>query len=209
MKRQNNVILHIGCHKTGTTWLQKCFFNRLEGIRLYARPKDMLTSFPDYYPDRILLISHENISESLPYQDVENQMNNMLKYKDVYPNAKIIIATRNFNTWIHSCYSQSLRDKFYYTFDEFMQKYKNCHDTLWFKHVAEVLWGCDNVYSYTFEDFCSDKHKVLTEICEFIGVKMPIYEDKRLNTSLKHLELHRAINITMRMINTARLRLIK
>ena len=187
---KSNVILHVGCHKTGTTWLQLYFFNRLRGIDYYLKPVELPKP-----SNKTLLISNEEISQSLPYNYTGNQIDNLIKYKKIYPNAKIIIATRGFNSWLNSCYSESLRNGLYLTKKEFMSKYIACYDTYWFKKQVQKLWGEKNVYSYKFKDFCKNKNKILEEICEFIGVKMPEYEDKQIHVSLKNLEMCRLINI--------------
>jgi len=183
-------IIHVGVHKTGTTWLQQCVFPKLKGVLYFY--KDELV---DYKPYDKILMSNEEWSRSMP--DRENQLYPLCELKKQYPQAKIIIGIRNENTWFKSCYSQLIRAGSYLSWEQYQQKYKDCRTPIVFYYYCKMMWK--DVYVYKFEELKSNPDKIIKEMCEFIGCEVPDQiENKKVNVSIKHLKLWRAINILMR-----------
>jgi len=186
----SNIILHLGVHKTGTTWLQECVFPKLEGVYYYYKDKIMPVLSP-----KAVLMSNEEWSRSLPHRD--NQLYYLCELKKQYPDAKIIIGVRGFEPWFKSCYSQYIRAGGYMSYKQYYNKYKDCRDPIIFYYYCKMLWR--DVYVYQFEELKLSPDTIIKEMCGFIGCEVPDQiEHKKVNVSIKHLNLWRAINILMR-----------
>jgi len=188
------VIIHVGCHKTGTTWLQERFFQNIQGVQYLYKERD-IEKIKEYAKHcSVLIISDEEISGSMPHR--YGELKRLVEMKSVFPDAKIIIGTREHNSWLGSCYAQAIKAGSYMSKHDYMSKYFESHTTYWFKLACHILWK--DVFSYDFGDFIYKKREVLSDMCEFIGVDVPDYSDIRMNKSITHLKLWRAINIIMR-----------
>jgi len=121
-----DVLVHIGYHKTGTTFLQKEVFrhpglpfnliDRRQVQREIIR-KSMFFFEPDqtrsiltekFCPDRINVISDEDLLGS-PHSGGYNSYDNLLKIKQLFPNAKILIGIREQKDIILSSYKQYIK----------------------------------------------------------------------------------------------------
>ena len=183
-------IIHVGVHKTGSTYLQECVFPKLEGV-CYCY-KDKIT--PVINP-KVVLMSNEEWSRSLPHRD--NQLLTLLALKQSYPNAKIIIEIREFEPWFKSCYSQYIRAGGYMSYKQYYNKYKDCREPVMFYYYCKMMWK--DVFLYHHETLKHMPSVVIQGMCDFIGCDMPDnLESKKVNVSLKHIKLWRAINILMR-----------
>ena len=184
------LILHIGCHKTGSTYLQECVFPKLKNVYYYYKDK----VYPVYSPVACLM-SNEEWSNSMP--DRENQLYTLCKLKRVYPEAKIIIGIRQDGSWFKSCYSQMIRAGSYLSWEQYHKKYWNCRTPTIFYYYCKLMWK--NVYMYRFEELKSNPDKIIKEMCDFIGCEVPDQiVQKKVNVSIKHLRFWRSINILMR-----------
>lgn len=187
-------ILHLGVHKTGSTWLQEFFFPKIKDLWFWYKPHDPLNiADMGEYP---VLISDEELSRSMPTRDDATRMHMIYKLKERYPNAKIILGVRDADAWFKSTYAQEVKSGSYLSFEGYTNKYRDVAYPEYYVTMAKVLWK--DVFVYEFKDFIERKDAVLSDMCRFMGVDKPEYEDKRVNTSLKHLGLWRWINILAR-----------
>lgn len=144
-----NVILHVGVHRTGTTFLQKRFFPFLEGVHFVCRDNysdpaagsaaDRLGRiaatdplFLDLGAERAalersfepveqetILISMERWFGSMWY-GFHNNLVNSQTFKYLFPEARIILTIRRQDTLLESLYRQILRRYGYATVDSFV-----------------------------------------------------------------------------------------
>lgn len=139
------IIIHIGLHKTGTTYLQHYVFPFLRQENIIYNPKDIFyfinaiftldikdidflekaRSFVQEYgknnSNDTLFISSEGISQLSFYQNYEEQVES-LKY--VFPNAEVILSLREQSKWLESCYKESIKHHSYQFVESFLN-YKN------------------------------------------------------------------------------------
>jgi hypothetical protein len=181
-----NVIIHLGMHKTGTSFLQKEVFPKLEGVNYLYKPYkiwDLILK-----ENKINLISGEAFSHSMPHNCL-NQANTLKLLKKLFPNAKIILGVRDEDTWLRSCYSEYIKTGGRKSF----KKYKELkYDISGYVNKVEGLW--DNVFIYHQEKL----NQELSSMCNFIGVEMPILgKVTKVNKSFTttQLKLWRVINI--------------
>ena len=188
-----DVIIHVGCHKTGTTFLQECVFPYIDGVLYYYKPENV-EEIP-IIGKKPVLISNEEFSRSMPTRD--KQLETLLQLKNLYPNAKIIIGVRNDASWMRSCYAQTIKTGGYMSWEEFCSTYSNCRVPIIFYYYCKMMWR--DVLLYRHEDLKKDHWKVIKSMCDFMGVDCPKrIHYKTVNVSLKNLELWRWINIITR-----------
>jgi len=145
------VLIHIGYHKTGTSWMQEKFFCKKNNF------KKMMTHVEvDRYINKVRIfnldpsivrgivgereevgftgvISSEILSGS-PLNGGLQSYENALKLKSIFPDAKILITIRNQNDFLKSIYLQYLKTGGILGVQEFMSYY---HDNP--SHAGRVL----------------------------------------------------------------------
>ncbi len=177
--QKTQIILHIGLHKTGTTFLQQEIFPKLKGVnyKFYYDMQDY--KIKDGY---INLISCENLSGSLlssiKFGAFERKA---LLYgmKALYPNARIIVGFRNKEKWLRSVYVQHIKQgRLYRSYNSFLE-------TVPTEFVDFDSYEClirelfDDVYVYHFEDLKKDVDSFVRGICDFIGAEVPIFINRK------------------------------
>lgn len=143
MKYNPDVVVHVGLHKCGSTWLQKSIFSR-EDYGIYAPWGDMshmaVTEFVDVDPlcfnaaatrrkyntslagtqqGNIAVISHEALS-SRPHHGKYYAPLVAQRLKDVFPKAKLLLIFREQSRIIYSLYGEYVRNGGRNTFAEFL-----------------------------------------------------------------------------------------
>jgi len=190
----SQVYIHIGIHKTGTTFLQECFFPQIKDIMYYYKTHNY-----DRIPDLGLpiLISDEEISRSMPHTD--GGFKNLTDLKVLYPDAKVIIGVRGYKSWFKSCYAQYIKSGGYMTFKQYKYRYFKTTPSPGdiFQFVADE-WGIENVILYSQEQLLYNKDAELKFICDYMEVEMPQYETKIVNVAIKNLKFWRLVNILLR-----------
>ncbi|MBT4764697.1 hypothetical protein HN615_16100 [Candidatus Woesearchaeota archaeon] len=135
------VILHIGLHKTASTFLQNNVFSNLDSKKVIYNPEDVfyfvnaiftlgirrreyiskaikvVKRYSDNDDGKVLLISSEVLSEA---SFLQNYYEHILLMKEIFPSAEIVLFLRNQIDWIKSYYRQSVKVGFYQDLDEFL-----------------------------------------------------------------------------------------
>ena len=106
---KNKIILHLGLHKTGTTYLQRRIFNQ-KNINLITNPNYAITNW-HIEPNKINILSMEALSLSMPHSKEQkrtkcNREEILDHLKKLFPDAKIILGIRNKQSWLKSCYNE-------------------------------------------------------------------------------------------------------
>ena len=183
-REQKTIYLHIGLHKTGTSFLQREIFPKMKEIDFRYHRK-YIYDISVCSDKTKILFSDENYSVSMPhYRHMYECEDALLNFKKLFPDAKIIIGTRNKDKWLYSCYCQFVKGNGgYISYTEYLKKYEK--DILDFdEYVAEVksLWS--DVFVYDFSEFRKDSHKVIKSMCDFMGCSVPTYENNKVNVKL-------------------------
>jgi len=178
-----DVIFHVGLHKTGTTFLQREVFPKIEGLNynLYDSDKS------EYILDKngINLISREGFS-GLPLASVKlNALDRDLFAYGIskkYPDARVILGIRNKEDWLKSLYNLYVKGGGYLSYDTWFDNFDKSY--LDFERYIDLLNDLfDEVYVYNFEDLRNNKKKCIQDLCDFIGLDPPSFEDKIHNKS--------------------------
>ena len=149
-----NIILHIGLHKTGTTFLQKNFLKNLNHEDIEYNPPEIMSLLELIFVNRKniksnilkvkkiielkkkkqklkrIFLSSERISQLFCTNNYEK---NLTIIKDIFPKAKIIILLRYQPDWLLSCYKQSIHSGDCQSIENFLNyknnKFKNARGT--------------------------------------------------------------------------------
>lgn len=190
-----NVCLHVGMVKTGTTWLQKEVFPKLNTVSYYCWPD----IFSDVFNGNTILISDErhchndydfNIPESIDYAYTRLE-----RLKSIFPHAKIIIGIREMG-FIESLYSLFLLRGCSLPFKVFKQRVNKdfCNHHIFVSFCKDIF---DDVFVYSFERLKSDPEKVVQSLCEFMGVScLKIDYAKRWNVKIPQYQ-----QMALRLLN--------
>lgn len=178
------IIVHIGLHRTGTTFLQKDVFEKIKDINYIF--DDALHRI--HIEEGINLISNEGLSLSMPHSFVYRiQVLDFLK--TLFPDAKIILGFRDTDKWLKSCYYRYVISGGQLSFDWYLKHYKdNIID--FDKYEFEVKKRFKHVYIYTQEDLVKNREGVINGMCNFIGCEVPKYKVVRRNVSLSGSQLN-------------------
>jgi len=183
------VIIHIGLHRTGTTFLQKEVFENLEGVNYMF--DDSLHRI--HIEEGINLVSNEGLSLSMPHS-LPYKYHVLDNIRRLFPKAKIIVGIREKESWLKSCYYRYVISGGKLSFKEYKEQYSNHNYDSYLKEVAETF---DCVFLYHFEDLKAKPDEVIGKMCEFIGCKVPDYKNVKRNASLKGWQLE-----TLRRLNS-------
>lgn len=173
----NKVYLHIGLHKTASTFLQHHVFPLIPEIEY----QDDISKFINYKfikKENTILISNENISGT-PYhqgQTYFQQFKRSLQLiKDIYKNPYLIVSFREPSAFIYSNYKQYLHEGGTIEWQQFFSlDHKNTlldKEDFFFSKFIDYL--ADNfeprqLLIYNFETFKHDNQAVVDDIASFI-----------------------------------------
>ena len=168
--------IHVGLHKTATTYLQKEFFPKL-GLKYF--------SCEEFSCNVKLLYTYK-------YNDYNDFMRELVLlgiYKKYGKKVKVIIGVRDKDNWKKSLYNQVVRSTSYFkSFKEFCNLKNSGYVDDYIKY-AEFLFG-DNLYIFNYEKFKVDAQKELNKLTSYLDVTKIIYEDKKVNISSSRLKLN-------------------
>ena len=183
------VFIHVGLHRTGSTFLQKHVFPKLDVNFIHVDAKNLKNKFP-LKDGKINLISSENFSGSpLNFESknygVDERYKLADKLKENYPDAEILLVLRECSSWKKSLYNQYVKGKRYISKEYFNKKFGN--NFLNFKEYIkylENLFGTMNVHVFVYEDLKYDHQRFVNKICRVIGVETPKIKNVIYNKSL-------------------------
>ena len=210
------IYLHIGPHKTASTYLQQHIFNQLEGLEYYGptaditkklHPKNYNISDENAGPVNVdelnslainnkVLISSENWfgEHNLGYQ---NRFSNCDIIKKLIPAAKIIIIIRKQDDWLKSLYKQNIQKGSYFSFEDFVAKFG--FDDNPFDVIDNYInnFGKENIHIIPYEKLLADSDKFMSDMASVLGysnrlVSVNHFSNKSVNDNL--LGINRSIN---------------
>lgn len=190
-----DVVLHVGLHKTGTTFLQQAIFPKLQNVNyIHIGGKPVLIEeflSIEIQENMINLISGERLSGK-PYiipNDHQDRYRIADRLKKLFPQAKIIVGVRNTEDWYRSLYKQYCKmrgtaNRLYFDehFDDGYLDNKG--------YVAYLREIFPDVYVYHYEHLNENSQRFVEGICDFIGTETPAFENKIYNKSMTEGQLN-------------------
>jgi hypothetical protein len=184
------VIIHLGMHKTGTTWLQRQLFPKLDRVEVKrAKSIDEIAGFIKGCAasddcSRTIILS-EVLSGSTSPRRKPGSSNAMLKQNleriaVLAPNKRIIIGFREHRSWLQSAFShQKAKKSFDISLSDYLDLYVG-DDLLWCYKLDLIEEHCSSVFPFLFEELLQYPHALLDDLCRFIGKPTPPNLDELL-----------------------------
>jgi len=201
-----NPLLHIGYHKTGTTWLQQIFFPECDEFSVFAHT-DIYKHFVEpnaldfcaeasrgFFQDKINAISNipvlsfERLSGS-PFSGGRDSKEIADRLVQVFPHAKVLVVIREQIDAIASCYKQYVIAGGPGSLQRFLSPPAlgaySWFDPKHFRYEPLIryytsLYGRENVKVMLYEKFKENNIQFCNDILEFVGSK-------------RHFQLHEVV----------------
>ena len=167
-------ILHIGLHKTATTFLQTQIFPHITEIAYYGSRIQGVDLNDNGQKNRLL--SNESLS-GVPYNSKGYFLqfqNNIEALEDIYNNPSYIIAFREPSSFIGSIYKQYLHEGGTSSFDEFFSLSNNSFldpDDFHFSkfiNFIEKRIPQERLFLYNYSEFKKNRVSVIKKQLQFI-----------------------------------------
>ncbi len=211
--QKKTVYLHIGYHKTGTSFLQNEIFPKYSSVN-FIRSKNILKqlrkireekltekdidyikrAFSTQLKKRKNLISWEALCGSYFWNNFDKDSLTILEdlyaiFSNIY--IKIILGMREQVSLITSLYKLYLhiggvKSEYEFIDNLNLDKFKFTN----YISALDSYFGFDNVYIYYFENFVKDKKTFLRNLVEFLGEnEIPEYDDVIKNRGYGELQV--------------------
>lgn len=197
-------VLHVGYHKTGTSWLQQAVFPSLENVFMPLSFREVLeaivlphdfafdpSAFWERYGDRIegresdgavAVISNERLSGS-PHAGGYDSRIIAERLQRLFPDGKVLLVIREQIRMIASSYKEYVRGGGTCSLDRYIDppeaKHRPMFDPDFFKYDRCVvqyrrLFGPERVKVLPFERLREDPNGYLRELTAFVGATADI-----------------------------------
>lgn len=207
----SNLILHIGIHKTATTYLQKQYFPNCEGVEVIDFYKYFYNNIKSS-SDQNLLISNEGLS-GIPWNEnwlkgihndfewIDSFQACMDRIKRVFNNPTIVILFRKHGDLIISMYKQYIQEGGMLTLNEFYGEdgVIKPSNLIFSKRIDTLNKLFDNVYFLSYEDFRMNEKDYFDNFFSIFNIskrknEMSTSVNDNISISGKKIELLRKIN---------------
>jgi hypothetical protein len=212
------VILHIGYHKTATSWLQTNVFPVLPGVTISEPTSTIVEEFvtvnPFLFdphatrrrllrgvaPDESLLISSERLSG---HPDSAGFDSRVLadRLHQVFPDARVLVAIRRQPDMVLACYKEYVRTGGCESLRRFLRPPNGTHRTsphfdlryLEYHHLVDyyrTLFTPERVQVMAYELILQSAERYVARISDFFGSEAPEHVDRTtVNPSLSPVML--------------------
>lgn len=169
----DRLIIHIGLHKTGTTFLQtKLFptFTKCQVVRGFHTHRSLISN----YLDKNVILSDEGLSGNLWNGSYEEDFkHNIQGIKKMYKRPKIIFGIRKQELWIPSVYKQFLHEKGFkpmeYLFNKENTGILKKEELLLAPKIALLQENFDDVFIYNQRSLFKRREDFIQAVIQFIG----------------------------------------
>ena len=190
--KKPEIVLHVGMHKTGTTFLQWNVFHYVDANYLWhifykSWLRDLLNlkKEVDYQKiktklskvlsiKKINIFSEENIY-TYQFTKMDDRFKRLDRIKKVFPEAKIIFGTRNKEENFVSWYVEYVAVGGVLDFQGFLDKHLNQDKFDYESYIKklEEYYGKENVFHYSLDELRKEQEKVVNNMCKFMNVEIP------------------------------------
>ena len=190
----SEIFVHIGFHKTGTTFLQRKIFPNLKNVN-YVHNGKLLNLVGSYEK---VLISNEAFS-GIPYHWNEKRYyeqfcSNIARLKSIFGNFKVIVGFREPSSMVNSFYKQFLHEGGVLTFEEFFGNHPEAviqDEDLYFSRFYNHLrknFDEEQLFCYDHSQLLYEPLRVISALLQFLGQKTSAslhgYTSEKLNVSV-------------------------
>lgn len=168
-------VLHIGLHKTATSFLQTEIFPHIKEIAYYGNKIQGLDLRDCGQKNRLL--SNESLS-GIPYKSKKYFLqfqNNIEALEDIYKNPSYIIAFREPSSFIGSIYKQYLHEGGTIGFNDFFSlnrtSFLDPQDFYFSKFIRflEERIPQERLFLYDYSEFKNNRIFILTKLLKFVS----------------------------------------
>ena len=174
------IYFHVGLAKTGSTFLQKNFFPKLQGIKYISTHK---------YWRCINIIKKTNFDSYLISREFDRQFEfEVKKILKEFPQTKIIIVFREHKKWISSQFKRFSKNGYHFPFEKF---YNNENSGFWKKNdmiYEEKLkiikkFSAASPLVLNFDELKINPHSYLSKISNYTNSH---YNESDINLNVVH-----------------------
>ena len=172
----SRLYLHIGMHKTGTTFLQREVYPRWQGITYI--PRDNLEVILRADPENIRLLSREGLSGQ-NWDSFEERDKSIRRLATLFPDARILISFRRHASYITSSYNHyvqrggTLAFEQFFDFDHDLGLLKR-DDFLYMERIRRLeQYFSSRPFVFFFEETFSSLERLLKDMQCYIGGTPP------------------------------------
>jgi hypothetical protein len=187
---EKKLFIHVGLHKTGTTFLQKQIFPNIPNVNYYGPYMNGIL-IPNFVlnvkvpENKTTIISCEGLSGHPGFSFNECSREEIAdRLHSLYPHSKIIIVTRKKERWVDSLYKQYIKMGGTMKYEDWRNE--NLSDE--FFHIDEYIEYLktlfDDVLVMDFQLLKSDPDVFIQELCKYMNVQVPEYKLIKENISL-------------------------
>jgi len=179
--------LHIGLHKTGSTYLQQAVFSQWKGLGYVGRPlrRDTIRAMAEA-PERRVLFSSESLSGSLldAYRPsdthwIDRQVRQIRRLGELFPGAGIIMGFRGHEGWLLSIYKHYLK----YGGERSLDRFLEANDTdgvislddLRYMPRIEAAQSAfpGRIFPFLWEELSESPEELFADMARFVGLQPP------------------------------------
>jgi len=201
-------LIHIGYHKTGSTWLQRSVFANQPGLAVVDRD-EVVAAFVDREPftdveferlggTRRMVISHERLSGH-PFSGGFDSDVIAARLAEAFPAARILIVIRHQPDMLRAIYAQYVRRGGPLPLRRFVADSENWHrqphfrfDFLEYDRLInryQQLFGAERVTTLPYELLQADQAAFLAGVAAFAEQPMAAAEPTSVNASMSSAAL--------------------
>lgn len=173
---KNDIIHHIGFPKTGSTFLQHDIFPRLENVKLFTPDLNNYYNTPE---DNIINLYSSEGAIGNPFTgNTEEAFNRLNILKTKFPNTKIIMICRQKKKeWILSIYNQYVKGGGKLSFKQWFKKIFDINFLNYDIFIQHIQHHFNKTLILDYELLKENHYSFIKEICDFINVPIPKYQN--------------------------------
>jgi hypothetical protein len=216
-----SVLLHIGYPKTATTWFQIMFFPKVQNfsfLRFNDLPKWIFQNSSEINPSDLANFrqSLEQLNVIISAEQMVGNISNMYlnpkKYKEIFPNAQVLVLLREQIDKFASNYSHHILMGGTCSVNEFLFPLENKELFNGQKHKYDQLldcykkeFGADRIHVYLFEEFKSNPKEFIMKLIDKFNLDLnitleDIHATQNIRLTRQGIKIMRGLNLFTKSI---------